>query len=140
MPIQSLLVMGTIREYSPLTCCGSLASRLKCKTESLNLVFVCLARDFSLRGGPVGLDQCARMSDIDACPPRWCVGGKRTTRTTFGKFIPTEGPTFPGWPESPNGSCSSTPDSATLPATPSVAIRRGSLQHGSRKRKLPRPA
>src|SRR5438552_1103538 len=68
----------------------------------------------------------------------WAANG--TTRTTFGKLIPTEGPTFPGWPESPNGSCSSTPDSAILPATPSVAIRRRSLQHGSRKQKLPRPA
>ena len=51
-----------------------------------------------------------------------------SNETTFGKLIPTEGPTFPGWPGSSNGTCSSTPDPAILPATPSVAIRRRSFK------------
>ena len=48
----------------------------------------------------VGLNLCARISDKRrrhaACRARL-----RTFETTFGKLIPTEGPTFPGWPESP---------------------------------------
>jgi hypothetical protein len=34
-------------------------------------------------------------------PPQYPRAIPRTCNTTFGKLIPTEGPTFPGWPESP---------------------------------------
>ena len=60
-----------------------------------------------------------------------------TNETTFGKFIPTEGPTFPGWPFSPTAGAVARQRIANLPATPSVAIRRRSYKTTDRGIKAP---
>src|SRR6267142_4456748 len=71
--------------------------------------------DFSPSAGPNPVNRCARISDNKTCwqdaerpseafPRRaWereAREVKQTLETTFGKLIPTEGPTFPGWLES----------------------------------------
>src|SRR4029079_12456375 len=55
--------------------------------------------------------------------------------TAFGKFIPTEGPTFPGWPFSLTAGVVTRQRIANLPATPSVAIRRRSYKKTGRGHK-----